>query len=41
MVKADVCKEEVRREWVEPLLAKFVFAPLADFKILFGGLAMC
>jgi len=37
MVKADVVKEEVRREWVEPLLAKFVFAPLADFKILFGG----
>ena len=37
MVKADVCKEEVRREWVEPLLAKFVFAPLAEFKILFGG----
>ena len=37
MAKEEVCKEEVRREMVESMLAHFEFAPLKDFKILFGG----
>lgn len=37
MAKADVSKEEVHREMVEIVLSSFAFAPLKDFKILFGG----